>query len=299
VNPYAPLLASVQQLVSWIRSQAPQVAAALSVLVVFVGFAVLLRRAVIRALRPVDRTLAQMLGQLSYAATVVLGVLIGCWIAIPTINFREIYAGLGVTGLILGFALRDLLENFAAGVLILWRRPFKLDDQIRSGAYEGTVTEINFRSTILRTYDGLKVFIPNGRVFTEPHENLTAYRTRRSTVELGIDQGSPVGTARRVIIETLTEMGPRGVLAEPPPAVFVDAIGDFAIDLHVHYWTAPPDQFSALETRSEVTERLYSALLGAGISFPYQPRTIRVLRTSEAEQSPVLRSGTGRGNGVQ
>lgn len=285
MNPYGPLLASIEQFLGGLRAQSPQILAALVVVGAFVGLAALLRRLVTGGLYRIDRTLAQMLGQLSYAATVVLGILIGFWIAIPTINFREIYAGLGVTGLILGFALRDLLENFAAGILILWRRPFKLDDQVRSGSHEGTVAEINFRSTVLRTYDGLKVFIPNGRIFTEPVKNLTGYHQRRSTVVLGIDQGGPVSEARRVILTVLREMGPAGALPEPAPVVFFDAIGDYTNNLHVLYWTAPPTRFSELATRSEVTERLYAAMLGAGIGFPYPIRTMQLTTTQGEGQT--------------
>ena len=297
MNPYAPLLASIEQLLGGLRAQLPQIIAALVVLGAFVGLAALLRRLVTGGLRRIDRTLAAMLGQLSDAATVVLGVLIGFWIAIPTINFREIYAGLGVTGLILGFALRDLLENFAAGILILWRRPFKLDDQIRSGSYEGTVAEINFRSTVLRTYDGLKVFIPNGRIFAEPVENLTGYRQRRSTIAFGIDQNASVGTARRVILGALREMGPAGVLPEPAPVVFFDAVGDFTNNLHVLYWTAPPNRFSELTTRSEVTERLHAALLNAGIGFPYPIRTVHVATRNGSDRSSEPRDGHRRDDG--
>jgi small-conductance mechanosensitive channel len=276
MNPYAPLLASAEQYLRALRTQLPQIMAALVAIVVFVGLAALLRRAVTGALSRADRTLAQMLGQLAYGGVVILGILVGFWIAIPTINFRDIYAGLGVTGLILGFALKDLLENFAAGILILWRRPFKLDDQVRSGNYEGIVAEINFRSTVLRTYDGLKVFMPNGQMFTEPLENLTSHRQRRTTVEFGIDQEASISTARRVILDTLADMAPAGVLPDPAPVVFFDAVGDFTNNLHILYWTAPPNRFSELTTRSDVTERLYTALLSAGINFPYPLRSVRL-----------------------
>lgn len=283
MNPFTPLLTSVAEFVRGFQAQFPQIVAALVVIGVFVGLAALLRGLVARGLERIDRTLAEMVGQLAYASTVVLGILVGFWIAIPTINFREIYAGLGVTGLILGFALKDLLENFVAGILILWRRPFRLDDQIRSGSFEGTVAEINFRSTVLRTYDGLKVFVPNGRIFTEPLENLTGYAQRRSTIVLGIDQGASVSEARRVIIETLKELESAGVLPEPEPVVFFDAVGDFTNNLHVLYWTAPPNRFSELTTRSAVTERLYSALLDAGIGFPYPIRSIQIMTEDHAE----------------
>jgi len=296
VNPYEPLLFGARQIFEGIVAQFPLIAAGLVTVALFVLVAVIVRRLVRAALRRYDRTLAEMVGQLTYASTVVLGILIAFWIAIPTINFREIFAGLGVTGLILGFALKDLLENFAAGVLILWRRPFSLDDQIRSGSFEGTVVEINFRSTVLRTYDGLKVFIPNGRVFTESLENLTGFPQRRTTVVLGIDQAASVGTARRVILESLGRMQPAGVLPDPSPVVFFNAVGDFSNELHVLYWTAPPNRFSELTTRSEVTERLYTALLEAGIGFPYPIRTVQLARTGDDDGQSVSRDGRASRN---
>jgi small-conductance mechanosensitive channel len=136
------------------------------------------------------------------------------------------------------------------------------------------VAEINFRSTVLRTYDVRKVFIPNGRVFTAPLENLTAYGERRSEVMLGISQDAPVGEAREVILRALR--GVEGVLPEPAPVVLFEAVGDFANELHVLYWTRPPTRFSERVTRSAVTERLFAALQEAGIDFPYPIRTVRL-----------------------
>ncbi len=141
-----------------------------------------------------------------------------------------------MTGLILGFALRDLIENFVSGILILWRRPFHIGDQIRTGSHEGTVEEINFRSTILKTYDGVQVFIPNGAVFTEPLENHTAYGLRRLTIVLGIDQAASVARAREIILAELGQAA--GVLAELPPLILFEEVGDFANILHVLAWTS-------------------------------------------------------------
>ncbi|MGE3269346.1 MAG: mechanosensitive ion channel family protein [Chloroflexota bacterium] len=293
MNPYAPLLASAEQLVRGFLSQLPMIVGGLVAVALFLFLAVIVRRIVRSALRRYDRTLAAMVGQLAYAGTVTFGILVAFWIAIPTINFREIFAGLGVTGLILGFALKDLLENFAAGVLILWRRPFKLDDQIRSGSYEGTVVEINFRSTVLRTYDGLKVYIPNGQAFTQPLENLTGFPQRRSAVTLGIDQNASVGAARRVILHALREMEPAGVLPDPAPVVFFDNVGDFANELHVLYWTTPPNRFSELTTKSDVTERLYVALQDADIGFPYPIQTVQLRAENNSEQGDHQREMGG------
>lgn len=289
MNPFQVVLANAEQMVRGALAQLLFAIAALVVFGLFVIAARLARRAVRGTLRRYDPTLGRMLAQLTYGAIVVCGVLTAIWIAIPTIHFREIFAGLGVTGLVLGFALKDLLENFAGGILILWRRPFSLDDQIRSGQHEGTVADINFRSTVLKTYDGVKVYIPNGRMFTEPLENLTGYRQRRTTVVLGIDQRASVATTRDVILDALGGMEDAGVLTDPEPLVLFDAVGDFTNDLHVLYWTSPPTRLSELTTKSAVLERLNTGLGDVGISLPYPIRTI-VLEASTAD------AGVARGS---
>jgi small-conductance mechanosensitive channel len=268
------LVENSRGLLRGLTAQLPFVAVAAVAFAASLLLARLLRRVVLRALRGHDPAFREMAARLAHVAVVALGVFVALWIAIPTVEFGQIFASLGVTGVILGFALRDIIENFVAGILILWRRPFRVDDQIRSGNYEGTVVEINFRSTVLRTYDGIKVFVPNGKVFTEPIENLTGYPSRRTQVVLGVDQAGSPAAARRVILETLRSTA--GVLAEPAPAVLFAEVGDFANILHVLYWTAPPTRFSELETRSLVTERLYAALPAAGIGFPYPIQTIEL-----------------------
>jgi len=279
------LLENSRELLRGVAAQLPFVAVALVAFVVFLLLARLLRRPILRALGNHDPAFREMIARLAHVATVALGVFVALWIAIPTVQFGQIFASLGVTGIVLGFALRDIIENFVAGILILWRRPFRVGDQVRSGAFEGSVVEINFRSTVLRTYDGIKVFIPNGKIFTEPLENMTAYPSRRTQVVLGIDQAASPAEARRVILETLRATD--GVLADPAPAVFLAEVGDFANILHVLYWTAPPTRFSELETRSLVTERLYDALQAAGINFPYPIQT--VLLDEPANGGPPVR----------
>lgn len=281
------LLDNSRAFVRGVTAQLPFVAVAIVAFAGFLLVARLLRRGVLRALQNHDPAFRNLIAQLVHGAVVALGLFVALWIAIPTVEFGQVFASLGVTSVILGFALRDIIENFVAGILILWRRPFRVDDQIRSGSYEGTVVEINFRSTVLRTYDGIKVFIPNGKVFTEPMENMTSYPSRRTQVALGIDQAASAAEARRVILETLRSTD--GVLTEPAPAVFFAEVGDFANILHVLYWTAPPTRFSELETRSLVTERLYAALQAAGIGFPYPIQTIEL---AAADDGPAVTGGS-------
>jgi small-conductance mechanosensitive channel len=277
IIPMEPLTLLAVSFRAWTAAfvqRVPLFIASVLALALFVLFARLARRLAARALRHHDPTLVRMSATLVHALLVALGVLAALWIAVPTFKFTEIVASLGVTGLIVGFALKDIIENFVAGILILWRRPYRVGDQIQSGSHEGTVAEINFRSTVLKTYDGIKVYVPNGKAFTEPIENKTGYRERRTTITLGIDQHATIRTARDVVLRTLREVDE--VLPDPPPEVLFDAVGEFTNDLKVRFWASPPTRIHELATRSRVTERLYEALLAAGIGFPYPTRTVIV-----------------------
>ena len=278
-QPLDILLENARALGRGLLAQLPFIIVASVCFVLFFLAARVLERVVRRVLHRQDPAFAEMVAKLAQVTVVVLGVFVALWIAVPSVQFGQLFASLGVGGIILGFALRDIIENFVGGILILWRRPFRVGDQIRSGAYEGTVAEINFRSTVLRTYDGIKVFVPNGKVFTEPVENMTANEIRRTQVVLGIDQDASVARARAVILDTVAEID--GVLKEPAPAVLFTEIGDFANILHLLYWTAPPTRFSELTTRSIVTERLYEALPAAGIGFPFPIQTLQLSATGE------------------
>jgi small-conductance mechanosensitive channel len=277
-RPFALLFESARGLARGFIAQLPYIAVAVVVFVAFLLLAPLLTRFVRHALRRFGPALAEVVARLVHVALGVWGLLIAFWIAIPGVDFSQIFASLGVTGLILGFALKDMIENFVAGIIILWRHPFQIEDQISTEGYEGTVEAVNFRQTVLRTYDGVKVYIPNGQVFTAPFENLTANRTCRSLVEVGIAPTASVARARQVILQTLREID--GVLPEPEPAVLFAAIEDAANILHVLYWTAPPTRLSELTTKSIVTERLYDALPAAGIGFPDQTKVVRMLPPS-------------------
>lgn len=291
------LVSNARDLARAVVAQLPQVIAAIIVFGVVVLLARVLRNLVRRAARRYDSSFAEMIARLVYVAVVFVGILLALWIAIPKLEFSEILTSLGVTGLILGFALKDIIENFVAGILILWRRPFQVGDQIGSAAFEGTVEEINFRSTVLRTYDGVRVFIPNGKVFSEPVENFTANQSRRSLVVMGIDQDASVADARRVMLQTLADVD--GVLVDPSPVVLFAEVGDFANVLHVLYWTAPPTRYSEVSTRSLVTERLYESLVSAGISLPYPIQTLRLDVGSLTEGQHLLRAAGPAGGGRQ
>ena len=147
-------------------------------------------------------------------------------------------------------------------------------DQIRTGNHEGTVQEINFRSTILKSYDGVQVLVPNGAVSTQLLENLTRSGTHRLTILLGINQAAPVAHARRIILAELRQAS--GVLAEPPPMVLFEGIGDFANMLQVLLWTNRQPNCRNGSRARRVTERFHQALENAGINSPYPIQNVRI-----------------------
>ena len=257
-------------------AQLPLIVLGLAVGIVLLVVGRIVRRLVWRSGWPGDPSLSRLFSGLVFAAFLVMAVLVGLWIAIPSVRFTEVLASLGVTGIILGFALKDLIENFVAGILILWRRPFSAADQISTSGYQGTVLEINFRSTVMRTYDGLKVFVPNSKVFTEPLENLTGFTERRATVTIGISQEASVAKARAVILSTLQRL--EDVNQTPEPMVLFEEIGDFSNNLEVLYWISPPTKLSERITRSRVHEALWMALADAGVAVPYPVQTVELRR---------------------
>lgn len=213
-----------------------------------------------------DPMLADLAGTVTSGLMAVLGFLVALVIVFPTFKPGDLIAGLGITSVALGFAFKDILQNWLAGVFLLWRRPFVIGDQIRSGEHEGTVEEIRVRSTILRTYDGERVVVPNSDVYTRAIVVRTAYGRRRSRLEVGVAYEADVDRAREVVHAALAAVD--GVLAEPVPWVYVDAFAASAVTLRVYYWTAP-DQATVLRTRDRVAAAVKAGLDRAGIEIPY------------------------------
>jgi hypothetical protein len=133
----------------------------------------------------------------------ILGALVGCVIVFPNFTPASLLQFLGIGSVAIGFAFRDVLQNYLAGILLLLTEPFRIGDQIRFGSYEGTVEEIQTRATLLKTYDGRRVVIPNSELFTNSVVVNTAFEVRRLEYDVGIGYGDDVERARALILEAL------------------------------------------------------------------------------------------------
>jgi small conductance mechanosensitive channel len=127
-----------------------------------------------------------VLGRLAEGGLILIGVLVALVVAVPSFKPGQLIQILGISGVAIGFAFRDILQNFLAGLLILLTEPFQLGDQIIVSGYEGTVEEIETRATLIRTYDGRRVVIPNSDLFTQSVTVNTAFSVRRLQYDVGI-----------------------------------------------------------------------------------------------------------------
>jgi small conductance mechanosensitive channel len=176
-----------------------------------------------------------------------------------------VLGGTGLAGIILGFAFRDIAENFLASLLLSIRNPFRRGDLIQVAGHEGVVQSLNTRSTVLLTLDGNHVQIPNATVYKSTIVNFSANDRRRAQFAIGIGYDSPVAKAQAIIMRVVREHS--AVLAEPEPLVLVHELGSATVNLNVSYWfdsaTYAPDKIN-----SALLRICKHDLLTAGIELP-------------------------------
>jgi small-conductance mechanosensitive channel len=236
----------------------------------------------------IDEMLANLIGRIVSTLVSIFGFLAACVVIFPSFKPGDIIAGLGITSVAIGFAFKDILQNFFAGLLILWRRPFVVGDQIRVHDFEGTVEDINMRSTRLKTYDGERVILPNGDVYTSSVLVRTAYAKRRVKFVVGIGYPDSIEEARQVIHRALN--GIEGVLSDPGPWVYVSELAGSSVNLTVYFWTES-HQANVLKISDQVVTGIKLALDKAGIDMPY-PHTVVLMDRQPASGSRTAPDST-------
>jgi small-conductance mechanosensitive channel len=226
-----------------------------------------------------------VLSRITKAVFGVLALLLASVIIFPAFRPGDLVAGLGITSVAIGFAFKEILQNFFAGILILWREPFRIGDEIVVGNYEGVVEEINTRSTRLKTYNGERAVIPNAQVYTNAVLVRTAYEKRRARFMVGIGYPDDLNKAREVIARVVSET--EGVLPDPGPWVYLTELAPSSVNFTVYFWTGP-QQSEMLRVSDRVASAIKLALDDAGIDMPY-PHTVVVMENGQRnEGAPEL-----------
>jgi small-conductance mechanosensitive channel len=218
-----------------------------------------------------SKSLQFLMAKSASTVTWIFGILLACVIAFPGLSLGDIIATLGLSSVAIGFAFQDIFKNFLAGVLILLQQPFRIGDQIVINDYEGTVDQIDIRTTKIITYGGERVVIPNSTVFTSVVKVRTAFGHRRTDLAVGVDYNTSLSQASDILERTISQV--EGVLDSPAPEIDLVAFGDSSIDFIVRYWTLPQQkQVRHVQTRAILS--IKQAFDQADINIPYPIRTL-------------------------
>lgn len=231
------------------------------------------RRLLIKA--KMDETIVSFVGTFAYWIILVFAVVAA--LAKFGIQTASFIAVLGAAGFAVGFALQGSLSNFAAGVLILVLRPFKVGDYIDAGGVAGTVKAIELFTTVLATPDNVKILVPNGKIFGNTIKNFTSFDTRRVDIVVGIGYGSSIERANDVFLALIESDG--RVLKDPPPEVVVSELADSSVNLIGRLWV---DRSNYWPVKCDLTRGIKEAFDREGIEIPYPQRVVHLVQPMKA-----------------
>jgi len=183
---------------------------------------------------------------------VAISLLIGATVVFPTVTAGGLIQLLGISGIAVGFAFKDIFQNFLAGILLLVTEPFSIGDEISVTGFEGTVEDVQTRATIIRTHDHRRVVVPNATLFTQSVVVNTAFAVRRSDYDLTVPSSMDIEALKKRIAERL-DSGVEGVSRAPVPGVLVFKTDPANTTLRVSWWT-PPRQSESLAVQDRVLE---------------------------------------------
>ena len=218
------------------------------------------------------RNLGMVLGRLAQGTVILIGLFVALSIVIPTFKAGDLVQLLGISGVAIGFAFRDILQNFLAGILILLTEPFKINDQIVFKDFEGTVENIQTRATTIKTYDGRRIVIPNSELFTNSVTVNTAFDARRIEYDIGIGYGDDIESAKRLMLEAIYSVDE--VLKDPAADVLVMELAESSVNIRARWWIEPPRRADDLYSRDKVLSAIKQKLVENGIDLPYPTRQI-------------------------
>ena len=276
------LLGKMQSMLTEFISLLPNMVLALIVFAVFFFIARAIKKVVKNLTRDrrEARSLGMVLGRLAQGVTILVGLFVALSIVIPSLKAGDLVQLLGVSSVAIGFAFRDILQNFLAGILILLTEPFQIDDQIVFKNFEGTVENIQTRATTIRTYDGRRIVVPNSELFTNSVTVNTAFEHRRLQYDIGIGYGDDINTTRQLILEAMHQTD--GVLENPAPdAIVVDLAGS-TVNIRARWWVSPPRRADVLDLQDRVLTNIKNTLTAHGIALPFPTQQILFHDQTEA-----------------
>ncbi|ASP47330.1 mechanosensitive ion channel family protein [Cognaticolwellia beringensis] len=274
MEPINILVAQLRDIARGAIEVMPQLLIALVIILLTYAFAKLAKNIAQRILKKTKlrKSLINLLILFSSIAIWIIGIMIAAIIAFPGLTPTKMLAGLGIGSVAIGFAFKDIFENFLAGIIILIRKEMRINDFIACEGYEGTVETILVRETHIRQPDGELVILPNSILFKNPLTIRTDLDQRRTTIVCGVGYGENVDEARAVIKQAVTDC--KTVISDSRPVqIFANEFADSSINFEVTWWTGSKP-LDIRESRDEVVAAVKSALDKSGIEIPFPYRTL-------------------------
>ena len=216
-----------------------------------------------------DAAIISFLGNIVYGLFITFVFLMALeQVGVETTSFIAV---LGAAGLAVGLALKDSLQNFAAGVMILANKQFTIGHYIEAGGTSGTVNEIKLFHTKLKTPDNRVVYVPNSNIVNGNIINFSSEPTRRCDMEFGIGYGDDIDKAKEIILRLLSE--DERVLKEPVPQVVVGTLGDSSVNFNVRPWVKKEDYWGFYFDMTENVKKQFDA---NGVSIPFPQRDVHI-----------------------
>ena len=245
--------------------------------------ATLLRRALQRRLHAEEVEHHAVLLAGRFLRLLVAGLALVYALSLLGIQLGPLIGAVGIGGIAVALAAQSMLADLIASILLQTRRPFRRGDQIATNEHEGRVEDVNFRTVVLRSYDGQRVYLPASKVLNGPIVNYTALGRRRTRLTIGLSYDADLEDAARRLLRAVTSV--EGVRERPAPEVSVTEFGESSVNVDLLYWHTP-DQATTRRILSAVAIATKRALDEGGIDIPFPQRVVRFVdRGDEADQA--------------
>lgn len=219
-----------------------------------------------------NKALQRLFGTITY--NIIFGI--GLFIILEVLNLEKavtsLLAGIGVLGLALGFAFQDIAANFVSGVIIAFRKPYRIGDIIKINDIMGTVNRTNLRVTTVETFQGQEVYIPNKDILQNPIINYTMLGKRRIDLAVGVSYGEDLSKVEQLVKETITNL--TDVIDSDKLIFDYYEFGSSSINFNIRFWIEYPNQPGYLKMRNEAIKAIKTVFDENNITIPFPIRTL-------------------------
>ena len=250
----------------------PQIGIGICVFLGFIFVAWLIKKTITKRVKPKTKNplLADFLGKIvAFVITITGFVFFLNIVGLGGVS-KQIMAGAGITTFVIGFAFKDIGENFLSGIIMAFKSPFRIGDLIETNGTIGYVNELNMRDSVIKTMDGKDVYIPNSQIIKNPLFNYTIDGYLRYDLVIGLDYATDLDKCIKTITSVLATI-PEVLQGDKKPVVVVDQLATSTVNVKVHYWI---DTFKSkskafhLYIKSQVSIKLLEEFNKSGIYLP-------------------------------